>query len=84
MPQPSALARLQQLIILALAVAALLWLGWHWPRSPVTALAGALLIAFSFVIVLALEFVLLRAATPKGEDPPTVPELVRAWWAEVM
>ena len=84
MPPRSALARLQQLIIVVLSVAALAWLAWQWTSSPVRAVVGALLIAFSFVLVLALEFLLLRAATPLGEVPPTVPELLRAWWAEVL
>ena len=84
MPARSTLARLQQAFVLALLAAALGWLLHYWPQSPVRALAGALLIAFSYAIVLGLEFMLLRAATPAGETPPSAAELLRAWWAEVI
>ena len=79
------LARLQRVTTISLLAIALLWAiaasrqgahGW--------AVAGALLIAFGYAIVLGLEFVLLRHT--HGDDPApraTPTQLLRAWWGEV-
>jgi triacylglycerol lipase len=84
MPRHSSLARLQQVFILVLLAAALTWFTAYWPQQPIRAAIGALLIASSYALVLGLEFMLLRTATPPGAQPPRAVELLRAWWAEVV
>jgi len=79
----SSLARLQQATTLSLLAAALAWLAWHWDSSPMRASAGFLVIAMSYSLFLAIEFVALRFTA--GEDPaprPTWAELACAWLAE--
>lgn len=83
MPSRSALARLQQAITLALLLAALAWLAWRWPSSPVMAALGAVAIFFSYSFFLAVEFVLLKFAGASDAAPqPSWRELLRAWWGE--
>jgi triacylglycerol lipase len=79
------LARLQRVTTLGLLVLAAAWaiLAWHAGHQS-WALIGALLIAFSYAFVLAVEFSLLRKA--HGDDPTpraTAAQLLRAWWGEV-
>ena len=84
MQQHSALARLQQFTTLGLLAAALTWFAWHWGSSPRLALAGFLVIAFSYAIFLALECIALRFV---GGDPharPSSLELLRALAGEVV
>ncbi len=79
------LARIQQVITLALLALALAWAGWcareaRWGW----ALAGTVLIVFGYALFLALEFFLLVAV--RGTDPApraTAAQLLRAWWGEV-
>jgi pimeloyl-ACP methyl ester carboxylesterase len=79
----SALARLQQAVMLGLLALMVSWVAWRWPSSPVVALAGACAIFFSYSFVLAIEFVLVQIVARADPAPqPTVRELLRAWWAE--
>lgn len=79
----SALARLQQAVMLGLLGLMASWVAWRWPGSPVAAIAGALAIFFSYSFVLAIEFVLVRIVARDDPAPaPSVRELLRAWWAE--
>ncbi|MEO6407934.1 MAG: permease [Burkholderiaceae bacterium] len=80
------LARLQQFSTLGLLVAAAAWaLGWARAGRPGVALAGALAIVFGYALFLGVEFLLL--AWVHGNDPaprPRAPQLLRAWWGEVL
>lgn len=79
MPPRSALARLLQAIVLLLALAAWGWLAWRgydW-----VGWVGAVVILFSYALILALEFLLLRLTAPHPR--PTASAVFRAWLAEV-
>ncbi len=85
MPQRSSLARLQQLITLGLLAAAFGWLAWSWKSSPGLALAGFLLIASGYAVILGIEFLLLRWLSGScGSLRPTLPQLARAWLGETL
>jgi triacylglycerol lipase len=79
------LARLQRITTLGLLALAAAWAILAWRAGHQSwALVGALLIAFSYVFVLGIEFSLLRKA--HGGDPApraTAAQLLRAWWGEV-
>ena len=79
----SSLARVQQVGTVLAVAAGLAWLAWLWPRSPATAVIGALLLWFGYSLVLAAEFLALRfAGREEGVPQPGWPALVRAWLAE--
>jgi hypothetical protein len=79
----SALARIQQVSTLLLAVAGLAWLGWYWRDSRSTAVAGMLIIWFGYAIILAGEFLALRwAGREAGVAAPGWGDMARAWLAE--
>lgn len=81
---PGRLARLQQAVTLCALLLALAVCWAVWPRSPLAAVAMALLVLFAYAPVMALE--LLLVALTHGGDPaprPSWRELIRAWWAEV-
>jgi len=80
MPEHSALAHLMRGVVLAIAVAALAWLGWRGPTW--SGWLGAGLIVFSYAIVLGLEFLLMRATA--APPRPAVAAVFRAWLAEVL
>jgi triacylglycerol lipase len=85
MPAASSLARLQQLLVVALIACAFAWMAAWWPRHPAVAVVGAIGIAFVHAVVLGLEFMLLPIASRHDPAPrPTPGELVRAWWYEVV
>ncbi|MCW7542065.1 alpha/beta fold hydrolase [Aquabacterium sp. A7-Y] len=79
------LARLQKFITLALLAVALAWAAvWLGQGRPGLAVVGALLIAFGYAAVLALEFALV--ARVHRDDPTpraSLAQLVGAWWGEV-
>jgi len=79
------LARLQKLITLGLLALAVLWAAFAWRAGHAAwAVGGAALIVFGYALVLALEFVLLRAAHGNDPTPRATPtQLLRAWWGEV-
>jgi triacylglycerol lipase len=78
------LARLQKFTTLGLLALAGLWALLAWRSGhPAWAVGGAALITFSYALVLALEFLLLRAV--HGDDPTpraTPAQLLRAWCGE--
>lgn len=79
-------ARIQQLITLAALSLAALWV-WTFVQQGqfLWALLGPLALVSLLGVVLALEFVLLRlthAADPTLQA--SVPELIRAWWGELL
>lgn len=79
------LARLQQITTLGLLALAALWAVYAWRSGhPAWALLGALLIVFGYALVLAVEFLLLRALHRDDPAPrATVAQLIRAWLGEV-
>lgn len=81
----SSLARLQQLTTISIVAAAIAWAVWRWPQSLWQAIAGFVLVAFGYSIVLALEFFILRWVA-RGDPAPTPSwsELARAWWGETV
>lgn len=85
MPRHSALARLQQAVVVALVLVAVGWLVWRWPASHATALLGAAAIFFSYSLVLAAEFVLLKFTGAVDSAPaPSWREVASAWLAETL
>jgi triacylglycerol esterase/lipase EstA (alpha/beta hydrolase family) len=83
MPSHSALARLQQAITTALVVLSCAWFSWQWPQAPITAVAGAVAIFFSYSLFLAAEFVLLKVAGSSDPAPaPSWLDIARAWIGE--
>jgi pimeloyl-ACP methyl ester carboxylesterase len=84
MQSRSALARLQQASTLSLLACACAWLAWHWRSSHLVALAGFLVIAMSYSLFLAVEFIALKFAGRCDRAPqPTWIELGLAWLHEI-
>jgi len=80
----SALARLQQFTTLGLLAGAAGWLLWHWPQSPVLAVAGGAVIVLGYAAFLAAEFVALSfVGSHEPDERPGALELARAWLGEV-
>ena len=79
------LAALQRITTIGAWILALLWAWLAWRSGhPTWALVGAGLLVGGYVLVLALEFSLLRLA--HGDDPTpkaTLLQLLQAWWGEV-
>ena len=81
----SSLARLQQFVTLTVAACALAWLAWQWPRSPLTAAVGFVVISMGYSIFLAIEFVALRFVGGDASAPrPSWSHLARAWAGETV
>jgi pimeloyl-ACP methyl ester carboxylesterase len=84
MPTSSRLARLQQIITVALVLAAIGWAVSQWAAGSVRALTGVMVILFGYAIFLAAEFVVLHRVAKADTTPaPAWSEIARAWWAEV-
>lgn len=85
LPGASALARLQQLIVLVTGGLVVGWVAWSWGRPVWEVVAGALLLLFGYALVLGLEF--LAVAHVNRRDPApraTARALLQAWWREVL
>lgn len=81
----SRLARIQQGMALGSLATAAAWAVWAWHGSPTVALVGAFALLFSYVGVLALEFVLMARVNRQDPTPaPTVWTVLCAWWQEVV
>jgi len=80
------LARLQQITTVGLALAAILWCAYFLSTArPILAGLGALLIIGGYAAFLAFEFVVLACIDdPAGTPRATAPQLLRAWWGEVL
>jgi triacylglycerol lipase len=81
----SRLARLQQALTLGLGVFVLGWAAAAWALGrPAWMPLGALIVLAGYVLVMALEFVLV-ACLHGGDAAPraTAGQLLRAWWGEV-
>ena len=79
------LANLQRIITLLLAAFSFGWLIYFRATSPFLAVAGFMLIAFGYVAVLGLEFVLLHFVNKSDATPrATLRELCSAWLGEAL
>lgn len=80
------LARLQQLIVLAWAASAGLWISWTLATNRLLlAAAGALVLLAAHAFVLAAEFVLMHHINRHDRAPRAAPlQVVAAWWGEVL
>ncbi|QHE84067.1 esterase/lipase family protein [Hydrogenophaga sp. BPS33] len=80
----SALARLQQAMVLAALVFAMVWAVVWWSRSPLVALVGAALALGGYAVVLAFEGV-MSTWVNRGDPTPRLSfgGAVGAWWQEV-
>jgi pimeloyl-ACP methyl ester carboxylesterase len=79
------LARLQQLITLALLTAASAWLLFFWSTSVWLAVSGGLLLLLGYSGFLALEFFLLRFVNQRDPAPrPSWRQLALAWLGETL
>jgi pimeloyl-ACP methyl ester carboxylesterase len=82
---PGTLARLQQLITVALLVAVSAWLFFFWRTSVALAVSGGLLLLLGYSGFLAVEFFLLRFVNRRDPAPqPTWRQLARAWLGETL
>jgi len=82
-PKGSALARLQQGLVITAMGGAAIWLWWFWPRHPGWAVAGALAFVFAHAVVLAVECV-MGALINRLDPAPTAgwKAWLGAWWSE--
>lgn len=78
------IARWQRAFVFFILAAVAGWLAWSWPRSPFQALLGAAVPLAVFVLVMALEFVLMHHANRGDPSPRARPaQVIAAWWAEL-
>ena len=83
MPPRSAVARIQQFTTLTQAAATFGWGAYQWPHSPVWAVAGAVAIALSHLLLLAFQFSLMLAVgRGDAEHRPGSRDVLHAWLAE--
>lgn len=80
------LARKLQFTTIFLVLAAILWFFYFWPSAPSWAVLGSLVMLFSFVPVLALQFLAARHINRQHFESPLASkaELIRAWWRETL
>jgi len=77
------IARWQRAALLFTLLAMAAWLAWQWPRSPLCAVLGALLPLGLYLLVLAVEFVLMHRANRADPAPRARRgQVLAAWWAE--
>ncbi|RZJ55540.1 MAG: alpha/beta fold hydrolase, partial [Acidovorax sp.] len=78
------IARWQRVLILFILAAMAAWLAWQWPRSPQMAIVGALVPLGLYLLVMAVEFVLMHITNRTDAAPRArLAQVVTAWWAEV-
>ncbi|KQO24009.1 permease [Acidovorax sp. Leaf76] len=78
------IARWQRVLILFILAAMAAWLAWQWPRSPQVAIVGALVPLAVYLLVMAVEFVLMHITNRTDAAPRArLAQVVAAWWAEV-
>ena len=75
------IARWQRAFILSTLLAMAAWLAWQWPRSPLCAVLGALLPLGIYLLVMAVQFLLMHRAN--RADPARLPEINAAVHAVV-
>ena len=78
------IARWQRAFILSILLAMAAWLAWQWPRSPLCAVLGALLPLGIYLLVMAVQFVLMHLTNRADPAPRArLGQVLAAWWAEV-
>ncbi|CAN7219291.1 alpha/beta fold hydrolase [Acidovorax sp. LjRoot129] len=78
------IARWQRAFLLFILTAMAAWLAWQWPRSPGLALLGALIPLAVYLLVMAIEFVLMHVTNRTDAAPRArLFQVFVAWWAEV-
>ncbi len=78
------IARWQQALLVFILLTMAAWLVWQWPQSPVRAVLGALLPLGLYLVVMAVEFVLMHITNRTDAAPRArLSQVVAAWWAEV-
>lgn len=81
----SALARLQQLIVLVTVGLLVVWLVWSAGRPAWVVVAGAALLLSGYALVLGLEFFAVAHVNRRDPAPrATAWTLLTAWWHEVL
>ena len=78
------IARWQRAFILSTLLAMAAWLAWQWPRSPLCAVLGALLPLGIYLLVMAVQFLLMHLTNRTDPAPRArAGQVLAAWWAEV-
>jgi len=78
------IARWQRAFILSTLLAMAAWLAWQWPRSPLCAVLGALPPLGIYLLVMAVQFVLMHLTNRADPAPRArLGQVLAAWWAEV-
>ncbi|MCT6717477.1 triacylglycerol lipase [Acidovorax sp. K2F] len=78
------IARWQRTLLLFILLTIAAWLVWQWPHSPLRAVLGALVPLGIYLVVMAVEFVLMHITNRADAAPRArLSQVVGAWWAEV-
>ena len=78
------IARWQRILLLCILLAMAAWLVWQWPHAPWRAVLGALVPLCLYLLVMAVEFVLMHITNRTDAAPRArLSQVVGAWWAEV-
>ena len=78
------IARWQRILLLFILLTMAAWLVWQWPHSPWRAVLGALVPLCLYLVVMAVEFVLMHITNRADAAPRArLSQVVGAWWAEV-
>ena len=78
------IARWQRILLLCILLTMAAWLVWQWPHSPWHAVLGALMPLGIYLVVMAVEFVLMHITNRTDAAPRArLSQVVGAWWAEV-
>ena len=67
------IARWQRVLLLFILLAMAAWLVWQWPHSPLRAVLGALLPLGIYLLVMAVEFVLMHHTNRADAAPRARP-----------
>ncbi|MBT9514388.1 MAG: alpha/beta fold hydrolase [Acidovorax sp.] len=79
------IARWQRSFVLFILLSVAAWLAWQWPQSPAQAVWGALLPLAIYLLVMALQFVLMHLTNRTDAAPRArVSQVLAAWGAEVL
>lgn len=71
------IARWQRTLLLFILLTMAAWLVWQWPHSPLRAVLGALVPLSIYLVVMAVEFVLMHITNRTDAAP--APAYRRSW-----